>query len=404
MLALPANGTTTTPTFGQPVPIFLSSGYGEPSIAAAPDGTLYVAAPGSHTSVWRSDDGGAHWTRAASSLGASGDSDITVDADGVVYASDLFNNDPVSASFDKAASFSYSTPSNSGASLDRQWTSAFGHGTVWSAIRDGSTERVSVSHDQARTWKHTVAATGVGLQGDIIALNETTAILPYEDGNVHLLITHDDGDHWQKLGNLPLVSGAKLFPAAAVDAAGTFYLAWAEGGPCSTYCLLKAPRVVVSESRDGGASWSAPQVVSRPGTFDVFPWLSADAAGHVAVSWFEGVPPAGLAPTDSNYAALTQWTVRVAYSFNANTAAPTWTSTPATGVLHTGPICTSGTGCSPVANPVYGNRMLLDFFETAERPDGSLIIAYSGDQSPGNAASNAAQLYVVAQDGGPNLK
>jgi hypothetical protein len=173
--------------------------------------------------------------------------------------------------------------------------------------------------------------------------------------------------------------------------------------------IVDGTRIRFAASRDDGVTWSAPTTISVPqvgaeGTYNIFPWIVADAPGKVAVAWYEGAPPLGY-KVNHQLAALTPWYVRVAYSSDADDASPTWTSERATGVVYTGPICSRGTGCVPVSNPVALSRTLLDFFEMAEKPDGTLAIVFAGHQPPvASVATSSTQLYVITQSGGPSLK
>jgi hypothetical protein len=400
LLAPGAVAPGSGPTFASPVTLLSSAGHAEPSIITAPDGTIYITGP-CNTALWRSDDGGAHYARKADSRGSCGDSDVAVDANGIVYLSDLFNNVPVSVSTDRGEHMDYVTVSGTSGSNDRQWIAAHGNGNVWSIWRDGSTERVAISHDQARTWTRVVAGTSIRYQGGIVATSDTDLYIPITSGSqAGVLISHDAGLTWARRMAGSITNGTFIFPAVAVDAAGTIYLAWSEGGVSSTG-VDHAQRIAFTSSANDGATWAAKQILSPVGEYNIFPWLVADAAGKVAVAWYDGVPPVGGLVTDANYAALTSWYVRVAYSADGGAS---WSSDLATPLTHMGPICTNGTGCVPVSNPIAGSREVLDFFEIAEMPDGKLVFTYAGDQTPGNPLSRSAQLYAVAQNAGPGLK
>jgi hypothetical protein len=394
---LGAHADASVQSFSAPRLLPSASGYGEPSIAVAPDGTLYVAAPGSSTATWRSDNGGFSWARVAGTAGASGDSDVAVDADGTVYASDLFNNVPVSVSHDRAASWSVIQPTALGGSIDRQWLAAHGHGNVWSVWRDGSTERVAASHDGGATWSApSVVSTSVGLQGNVLATSDADLWIPYSWGaDVRLAASHDAGLTWTTMHVATSRGGTDLFPAVALDAVGTMWVAWADAGPSGG----QSQSIAIARSDDGGVHFTLPAVLSTPGTFALFPWILADAAGHVEVAWYEGVPPTTTGGVwNSGLGPLTKWYLSVAYTSDG----AHWTTQRATpNPVHTGPICSSGTGCVPVANPLYGNRILLDFFEMAERPDGNVIIAFPKDT---DGTGDSTSLNALVQIGGPNLK
>lgn len=382
------------PTFGKSKALPQGNQFGEPSIASDAAGRLFVAAPGSHTAVWRSLDAGTTWARVADSLGPSGDSDVVLDADGTLYASDLLGNVPVSVSHDYGDSFAMvsSTAVGSG-SNDRQWLAASGHGNAWSAWRDGSTERVAATHDGGVTWNlPVVAATGVGYQGNIVAWSDNDIMIPYTASHLMLAQSHDGGRTWTST-IAATSSGSDLFPAAARDDAGRLYVAQADGS--NAYGAIR-----VSTSTDGGAAWDGPVTLSDASTIDIFPWMVAGAPGHAAVVWYQSEPqPLGYGFSDA--AALVKWHVQVAVTADGGA---TWTQAPATGVTHTGPICTFGTLCFPARNPVALNRALLDFFEATALPDGRLAIAYAADAPTAVNPTDATELRVVVQNGGPLLR
>lgn len=397
LAAAPAYAPATAISFAAPVTLPNSSGHGEPSIEVAADGTVYVVAPFTRTSVWRSLDGGNTFSRLVDSLGSSGDSDVETDANGRLYVSDLFPGVPVSVSSNKGTSYSTVVSTASGSGLDRQWLAAHGNGKAWSAWRQGSTEMVARTTNGGLTWSAPViAATGVTLQGNILATSDNDLWIPYSTGvNLNLAKSTDGGVTWTSTTIAIGAGDTTLFPAVAVDDAGKVYVAWAQGtGQVDRFTYVKMAR-----SDDGGATWTAPMTLSNPYHYNIFPWIVANATGHVAVGWYEGVPPVN-ATVDPNAATLVQWRVRIAHSLDANTAAPAWEVAHATPVLHTGPICTYGTLCFPTANPVAMNRMLLDFFEMAIQPDGRLIVAYAADST---ATSTNTVLRVAQQNAGNTL-
>lgn len=416
-LAAPAHGAGAPPAFAASVALPSSTYDGEPGITTAPDGTLYVVSPCSHTCVWRSLDHGASWARVHDSLGASGDSDAVVDAAGTLYVSDLFNSVPVSVSTDRGTSFGFSSNSIGTNSVDRQWLATYGAGNVWSGVHDTGDGSYQVAHstDGARTWAQHLAFTDASFPppGRMIATSANDLYIPYPstDGSVRVSVSHDAGATWAShdvapyKASIPL-GDTSIFPSIAADVNGVLYLVWSDASaPTSVPQPAFGTRVQIAVSHDLGASWSQPLTLSPASDYAIDPWVVADAAGHVAVTWYDGVPPA-VVQTTPGVADGTMWHVAVAYAQDADSASPQWTVTAATGVTHIGPICETGTGCVPEPNPVAQNRILLDFFGMTEQSDGTLAITYAGDQPTPQARATGiyTQLYAVAQDGGPGLK
>lgn len=160
-----------------------------------------------------------------------------------------------------------------------------------------------------------------------------------------------------------------LFPGIAIDNEGYVYATWADG-----------TNIYYSFSPNQGARWS-PAIKLTDGTLqagrsNVFPWIAADANGHVAVAWY-GADQVG----NSNTVPLTtNWNVFVAESVNGHAIAPAFTLSQATDhVNHTGQISTGGlTGQS--------DRSLADFFQISMDPSHRVNVAYA-DNHAGTSVS-----------------
>src|SRR5713101_5737886 len=113
---------------------------------------------------------------------------------------------------------------------------------------------------------------------------------------------------------------ANLFPALAVDNFGYLYAAWSDNST-----------IYYSFSRTHGTSWSPAikltQNTPQAGKSKVFPWVAADANGHVAIAWY-GADAAGNSNTIS--ATNTHWNVYVAETVNGQATAPVFTTSLAT--------------------------------------------------------------------------
>jgi hypothetical protein len=194
---------------------------------------------------------------------------------------------------------------------------------------------------------------------------------------------------------------ANIFPAAAVDNFGYVYTVWSDN-----------QGIFLSSSSDHGTTWMSPVRVNAgatSGKSNVFPWVAADANGHVAVAWL-GASLAGNsndvatmqpACTDGTTDCWAQWNVYLAESVNGHAAVPSFTQhTASDHFIHAGTICTGGTGCSD-----QDSRALADFFQVALDPQHRVHIAYADDhiasplcsqQSPGHCANNDPQAFRSA--------
>ncbi len=159
---------------------------------------------------------------------------------------------------------------------------------------------------------------------------------------------------------------ANLFPALAVDNFGYLYAAWSDN-----------KNIYYSFSKTLGTTWSpaikVTQGTTQAGKSNVFPWIAADANGHVAIAWY-GADAAGNSNTIS--ATNTHWNVFVAESVNGHAAAPIFKLSLASDHSnHTGQISTGGlTGSS--------DRSLADFFQIAIDPTNHRVsIAYADNHA-----------------------
>ena len=195
--------------------------------------------------------------------------------------------------------------------------------------------------------------------------------------------------------------GNNIFPALAVDNFGYVYTVWSDN-----------QSVFLSSSSDLGNTWTSPVRVNQDGTVsksNVFPWVAADANGHVVVTWLAS----SLTGNSNNVAAMqptcmdgttncwAQWTVYMAESVNGHATVPSFTQHIASDhFIHAGTVCTNGTGCSN-----GDSRALADFFQVALDPQHRANIAFADDhlasplcsqQSPGHCANNDPQAFRVA--------
>jgi len=156
-----------------------------------------------------------------------------------------------------------------------------------------------------------------------------------------------------------------LFPGLAVDNFGYVYATWSDNTD-----------VYYSYSTTLATRWSPAIKVTRnssqAGKSNVFPWIAADANGHVAIAWY-GADQVGNSNTVP--AASTHWNVFVAESVNGHAISPAFTVSQATDHSnHTGQISTGGlTGAS--------DRSLADFFQIGIDPNHLVNIAFADNHA-----------------------
>ena len=172
-----------------------------------------------------------------------------------------------------------------------------------------------------------------------------------------------------------------LFPAMAVDKAGTVYAAWIDTNDNNVY---------YSYSSDQGTTWSSPvQVNMPPAVTNEFLWAQAGAAGNLALVWY-GTEAAGQPDSfpswanDPQGATSVKWwgytaVITKASSASATIAQQRFTEKP----MHYGQICNQGIGCTVSG----GDRTMADFLGFNLDRSGALRIVYNDTTNQDHGAS-----------------
>jgi len=186
----------------------------------------------------------------------------------------------------------------------------------------------------------------------------------------------------------------QVFPALATDNNGFVYAVWSDNND-----------IYFSSSGGQGVagSWTTPPVrvnqgATTGGKSNVFPWVAADANGHVVVVWLGetniGTPSkpansnnrnntmttsAPMEPTCTGADAGTnncwaKWNVYAAETVNGNDAVPTFTQYTVDDhqFIHSGTVSTGGLGGN-------ADRNLADFFQVALDPQHRANITFADD-------------------------
>jgi len=183
-------------------------------------------------------------------------------------------------------------------------------------------------------------------------------------------------------------SAGNIFPALDVDARGNLYAAWSDNSS-----------ILYSFSTDLGTSWSPAVRInggSTVGMPNVFPWLAAEANGHVGIVWFGGDrsgnsndasihEPCLPASTDC-MKQWTNWNVYYAETVNGHEPTPLFTqSVISDHAIHRGTVSTGGLGGG-------ANRNLADYFQIAFDPQHRANVAFSDDH----------KVHPLGPDNGPD--
>ncbi len=173
---------------------------------------------------------------------------------------------------------------------------------------------------------------------------------------------------------------ASIFVWSALDQHGNAYVVWVSNGQVH---LSASP---IDDKRNN------PTLGGRPGTFwtpeanltppgiqsTVFPEVTADANGHVAVA-FMGAKDCGAVGPSDNCGPATHWNV---YVEETQDASQLWQGgTTAFGLAqvshrvdHLGSVCTGGTTCT-------GDRTLLDMFNVGYDQSGRISVLFMDNQN-----------------------
>ena len=193
---------------------------------------------------------------------------------------------------------------------------------------------------------------------------------------------------------------ANLFPALATDDLGYVYAVWSDN-----------TNILYSSSSDQGTTWTTPVRVNSGATVgkaNVFPWVAADANGHVVVVWL-GDNLVGNSNdrtvlekscSDGTNRCWAKWNVYMAETVTGHALVPAFTQyTASDHIIHSGTVSTGGLGGG-------ADRSLADFFQVALDPQHRGNISFADDhlasplctsQSSGHCADNDPQSFRTGQ-------
>ncbi len=440
VLAAPVLSPASTMTFGTPVTVATNQLTGEPGIALDPSNAqrVYAVAPGVD-GVWFSGNGGSTFALRrfpSASTGPSpsndGDSDVAVDANGVLYHSGLLARGsldttiPVAVSTDQGVTWKHRyelRPDAAGIVCDRQWTAARGSGIVVHAARceNGEVAWVSTNGGENFTGPHSIAG-DVSTAGPLVFGANGVLYQPYvNNSQVRVAKSLDNGETWTRHVVATYEGRILFWPGLDVDATGNVYVAWSES-PVMGDLIYPVPpsggTVYYSRSINAALNWTPKRQISAASRTAIFPWVTAGATGKVDVSFYavggESRPAANGSPDLGG--PLTTWNVEVAQTLNGTATTPSFSLFTIVPGFHTGSVCTSGLYCIGPQNvgllnaPTPFDRRVLDFFETAAGANGLLMIAYPKDRptldlnAPLNAAQPVVDVMLVRQTGGDKIR
>ncbi len=338
---VPSSGITAAPAI-----VTLGTLGNEPTMAEAPDGTIYVSAL---ANIYRSTDNGKTFAVApepaiAKTVLAS-DSSIDVAPNGRLYYTFDYpyaGNTAVCTSDDRANTWTCD-PAVAPGGTDRMWVTAPGDDEAYETTNEGTYQTAFFdSNNGGSSWN-------VEQFGNNVLEPDTGPLVKIHNSSVVLQVLDEHPGRYvyryvvSSPGLVPAladvvdtgIASDEALPSDAQDTAGDFYLvgdiANAAGGL----------GVQVGRSTDQGMTYSQlpmiPQTATGTATFTS---VAAGKPGHIAVLYYS---------TAANGADVISmnvpWSVRVAETYDAFDAIPVWSVTTLEPVVHTGGMCANA-GCT----------------------------------------------------------
>ena len=374
----------------------------------------YLAPYRNQTYIWRSSDARTwrfvnfHGTGTHGTATGFSDPDFAQDDAGNVYETEIdLANVAVSSSSDGGRTWTGQPWAQMG---DRPWLAAEGDGTVYLALdltpSECNGETIYKSTDHGLTFPtHSCAQAPYGNGGEIdgswkIVEDPTThtlyepAVASDANGNtvgVGVVRSTDHGATWK--GSVATkVKSLTSAPTVATDAAGNVYVVWNEAKNAAG---TVGASVAYAASQDGGKTWGAPVTLTSissdaPGSM-FWPWPAGGSDGHLAVAWYQSDKVTNV---DQNRSAVSVYAAQILDAAGEN---PQVTVVNATGVIHRGIVCQSGTTCVGTGQ----DRRLGDYLTCFVDMRGRLLIAYSNTTADPKAP--VAHPGLVIQDSGPRF-
>jgi len=351
----------------------------EPIVAIGPDGTVYISAL---QHFYRSGDGGATWSQLAGPVfsgpvNLNSDSSLSIDPGGRIYFSfdwPYAGSTAICTSDDRGDTWACDPVAVPGGT-DRMWVAAPANDSAFAVTNEGLYQTVFLqSTDRGTTWLP--AKFGSELlepqTGPLFRKPGSNFVLqPVNLANVTFYVFDPSNPSGVLAEERPTpVPRPVALPTAALDAAGTLYTVGEDARHA----------VIVGRSTDEALTWTAhaiPQTTSGSATFS---WITAGAANHVGVIYFQ-TPDRG----DPGLMPSAVWSAYWAETFNADAAAPTWTVTLLENRVRKGPICAAAS-CSG------DNRFAGDFISAAFDAHENAHLAWMRNKAPGISEIRYARL------------
>jgi len=356
--------------------------------------------------TWRFVD--FHGTGTHGTATGFSDPDFAQDDAGNVYETEIdLANVAVSSSTDGGRTWTGQPWAQMG---DRPWLAAEGNGTVYLALdltpSECNAETIYKSTDRGLVFPtHSCAQAPWGKGGEIdgswkIVMDPVTHTL-YEPAVVHdangntvgvgVVRSNDHGATWSG-ALVAKVKNLASAPSVGTDQAGNVYVVW---NPSKDANGTIGGSLAFASSKNRGKTWSRPTTIASlatgaPGAM-FWPWAAGGSAGHLAVAWYQSNKVTNV---DQHGSVISVYAAQI---LDATAAKPHVDVVNATGVVHRGIVCQSGTTCVATGQ----DRRLGDYLTCVVDMSGRLLIAYANTTV--DPKSPVARPALVIQNSGPRV-
>lgn len=374
---------------GQAAPAFTIvktnvSTFTEPNVHVSDQGDIFVdgpeGAPTSHSSLLRSQDGGATFQKmdfgtAFRRTPGGGDSHTVTRGDRVYFIDLWAGSDTFSVSEDRGTTWTYANPVSTLPASDRQWIALgprdpiTGLDTIYALyalIQPPRQVMLARSRTAGLTWEDHIPVPGVGaatgFTGPLRSDGDQRLAFSFTEGSGLYVSTSTDGGTSWTTTTIDGANPPSLFAGIGLDG-DDISVSWIDSGDLS---------VELAVSHDFGATFPIRHTVAEGGT-NTMSWTDT-RDGKIATVYYNTDEVAGR-PDDVSSTAL--WYAKYVESLDggATFSAPVTVGS-STDYAKKGVICTGGLGCSLPGGP--GGRELGDFFTVAIGPTGASYVAFGG--------------------------
>lgn len=383
-------------SFGEPVVVASQvPRYGiadEPTVAAAPDGTIYVSAkfgllhdyfdqnPG-NARVWRSDDGVSFELlndptgRLTDGKQGNQDTDLYVDDQGTVHLVDLVTTPgpafgrhtvPYIVSTDRGDSWRQAQDFGiADTDADRQWI-AGDKDVVVVTWRAGQAVGFALSHDKGITWDVSSLEVDHYKLGNVAVQGNNVAFGVFRGDDLVVVRSEDLGSTWlEEFIALPVDQATVMFPAVAIAESGSMFAA-ASIGPSQAGEPAEAN--IFLAIRPANETWGKLAQHTNH-SFAIMPSMTTPPGGRVALGYLATDDPGSIA-MDSH-----AWHVYVDVGTQNGNLTSWQKARVSKEPAHDLGICTAGRSCAGYGG-VPSDRRMGEIFEVGHTATGGILVTW----------------------------